>query len=140
MGIVNKKEQTMTTAIYQELSPQEKWQIGAFGATEAQVQECITEYLGRKSSWRVVVDMLNSAWARANEADFEEARQTLNRVKLAIDRFYCADEPGFFRTQPGQAYSVLSDAQELLAMEDIRGAQMCIDEAATLIMTYEEMR
>jgi hypothetical protein len=140
MGIVNKKEQTMTTAIYADLTPQEKWQIGAFGATEAQVQECITEYLGRKSSWRVVVDMLNSAWVRANEADFEEARQTLNRVKLAIDRFYCADEPDFFQTQPGRAYSILSDAQELLAMEDIRGAQMCIDEAVTLIMTHEEVR
>ena len=42
---------------YTEMTEQQQWQIRAYGATEAQVQECITEYLNRKSSWRVVVDM-----------------------------------------------------------------------------------
>lgn len=130
----------MTTAIYDELTPQEKWQVSAYGATLAQVREALASYQPRRSQLRVVLDMLNHAWRSANDGDAEEARQTLNRVKLAISDWYGGDERGFFDTDAGRAFSILSDAQELLGMDSIRDAQMCIDQASNLISVHEGAR
>ena len=126
------------TQLYAEMTDQQKWQVRAYGATEAQVQECITEYLNRKSPFTIVVDMMMSAWREANGGLIADAVQTLNRTKLAIDRFYAdPSDRGFFERPAGRAYSLLSDVQELLDMQDIRRAQMCIDDAMAFMVQQE---
>jgi hypothetical protein len=119
----------MTTAIYQELSPREKWQIGAYGATEAQVKSALLSYLDRRTQRQVVIDLMNSGWTDINFGQLEDARQVLNRAKLAIMEWFGGDDRDFFLTYAGQAMSALSDAQELIGMEDTRRAQMSIDTA-----------
>lgn len=126
------------TQLYEQLTAEQKWQIGAYGATESQVQECITEYLNRKSPFTIVADMMLSAWKEANHGQTVDAVQTLNRTKLAINRFYPGEDRAFFETPAGRAYSILSDAQELLEMEDIRRAQMCIDDAVAFMVQQEK--
>lgn len=130
----------MTTSIYDELSPQEKRQVGAYGATVEQVRETLASYQPRRSRFRVVSDLLKHAWIAANHDDVEEARQTVNRVKLAISDWFGGDDRDFFETDAGRAFSILSDAQELMMMGDIREAQMCIDQASTYMMTHEGVR
>lgn len=126
------------TQLYTEMTDQQKWQVRAYGATESQVQECITEYLNRKTPFTIVADMMMSAWREANGGQIADAVQTLNRAKLAIDRFYAdPSDRGFFERPAGRAYSILSDAQELLDMQDIRRAQMCIDDALAFITQQE---
>ena len=126
------------TQFYTEMTQQQQWQVRAYGATEAQVQECLTEYLNRKSPFTIVADLMLSAWSEANHGLMADAVQTLNRAKLAIDRFYRGDDRGFYETNAGRAYSILSDAQELLEMEDIRRAQMCIDDAVAFMVQQEK--
>ena len=65
VGIVDKKEQMMTQ-LYTDLTEQQQWQIRAYGATQAQVDECLTEYLRRKTPFTIVTDMMMSAWREAN--------------------------------------------------------------------------
>jgi hypothetical protein len=119
----------MTTAIYEELTAQEKWQIRAYGSTEAQVRDALQSYLDRRSQRQVVIDLMNSGWSDINFGDLEDARQILNRAKLAIMEWFGGDDRDFFMTYPGMAMSALSDAQELIGMEDTRRAQMSIDTA-----------
>lgn len=131
----------MTTAIYDQLTPQERWQVGAYGATVEQVRETLASYQPRRSKLRIVSDLLNHAWVSANQNDPEEARQTVNRAKLAISDWYDnGGDRGFFESDAGRAFSILSDAQELLMMEDIRRAQMCIDKAIDYIIAHEGVR
>jgi len=130
----------MTTVVYDQLTEQQKWQIRAYGATVEQVREALASYQPRRSRFRVVSDLLKHAWISANHDDVEEARQTVNRAKLAISDWFGGDDRDFFETDAGRAFSILSDAQELLSMDDIRGAQMCIDQASTYMMTHEEVR
>ena len=125
------------TQLYTEMTEQQQWQMRAYGATEAQVQECLTEYLNRKSPFTIVADMMMSAWREANGGLIADAVQTLNRTKLAIDRFYRGEGRGFFETQAGRAYSHLSDVQELLEMGEIRPAQMCLDDCLAFITQQE---
>ena len=126
------------TQLYDNMTDQQKWQIGAYGATEAQVQECITEYLNRKTPFTIVADMMMSAWREANDGLINDAVQTLNRTKLAIDRFYPGEDRAFFETPAGRAYSTLSDSQELLEQGDIRRGQYCIDEAQAFMVQQEK--
>jgi hypothetical protein len=130
----------MTSEIYDRLTAQEKWQIGAYGATVEQVREALASYLPQRPKLRVVLDLLNHAWVAANDQDLDESRQTLNRAKMAISDWYGGDERGFFDTDAGRAFSILSDAQELLEMKDIRNVQMCIDGASNLISVHEGVR
>ena len=126
------------TQLYTEMTDQQRWQVRAYGATEEQVQECITEYLRRKTPFTIVSDMMMSAWREANHGLTADAVQTLNRTKLAIDRFYAdPSDRGFFERPAGRAYSILSDAQELLSMEDVRRAQVCIDDALAFMTAQE---
>jgi len=119
------------------MTDQQKWQVRAYGATESQVQECITEYLNRKTPFTIVADMMMSAWREANSGLTTDAVQTINRTKLAIDRFYRGEDRGFFETQAGRAYSHLSNVQELLEMGEIRPAQMCLDDCLAFMTAQE---
>ena len=123
----------MTTAIYQELSAQEKWEVSAYGATESQVREALASYLDRRNQRQIVIDLMNGAWADINEDRLEDARQILNRAKLAIMEWFGGDERDFSLTYAGHAMSCLSDAQELLLWEDTRRAQNCIDTATAFM-------
>ena len=123
--------------LYTDLTEQQQWQIRAYGATQAQVDECLTEYLRRKTPSTIVTDMMMSAWREANGGLIADAVQTCNRAKLAIDRFYRGEDRGFFETQAGRAYSHLSDVQELLEMGEIRPAQMCLDDCVAFMVAQE---
>jgi uncharacterized protein YcgL (UPF0745 family) len=130
---VNEQEHAMATAIYEALTEQEKRQVRMFGATREDVDAAVDSYLETLSPKQVVMHMLMSAWRELNWGQVEDARQTLNRVKVTIQRFYTGDERGFFFEPEGQAYSILSDAQHLMEYEDIVRAKMCIDEAHQMI-------
>jgi len=123
----------MTTAIFDRLSDVEKREIRMFGATRDQVDEAVDSYLRTRSPRQIVTDMLMSAWREANWGELEDARQTLNRVKITIQRFYSGPERGFFFEPEGEAFSILSDAQHLMAHDDVIRAKMCMDEAVQLI-------
>lgn len=130
----------MTTAIFDRLSDSEKREIRMFGTTRDQVDEAVDSYLPTRTPKRIITDMLMSAWREANWGELEDARQTLNRVKVTIQRFYIGNDRGFFSEPEGQAYSILSDSQELMAMDDVIRAKMCIDEAVQLISTGGNIR
>ena len=130
----------MTTAIFDELSDVEKREIRMFGATRDQVDEAVDSYLQTRSPRQIVTDMLMSAWREVNWGEVEDARQTLNRVKVTIQRFYIGNDRGFFSEPEGQAYSILSDAQELMAMHDLAQARAYMDEAVKLISTGGNIR
>ncbi len=123
----------MATAIFDRLSDVEKREIRMFGATRDQVDEAVDSYLRTRSPRQIVTDMLMSAWREANWGELEDARQTLNRVKITIQRFYSGPERGFFFEPEGEAFSILSDAQHLMAHDDVIRAKMCMDEAVQLI-------
>ena len=123
----------MSTAIYEELTDVEKREVRMFGATREQVEEAVTSYLDTRKPRQIIEEMLGAAWREANWGELEDARQTLNRAKITIQRFYTGDERGFFFEPEGQAYSVLSDAQYNMEMDAVVSAKMCIDEAIQLI-------
>jgi hypothetical protein len=135
MGIVNEEEQTMSTAFYDALTDDQKREIRMFGATRRDVDAAVDSYLETRSPKQVIMHMLMSAWSELNWGQTEDARQTLNRVKVTIRRFYRADDGarGFFFKPEGQAYSILSDAQFLMERDDATRAKMCIDEAHQMI-------
>ena len=130
----------MTTAIFDQLSDSEKREIRMFGATRDQVDEAVDSYLRTRSPRQIVTDMLMSARREASWGFPEDARQTLNRVKITIQRFFIGNDRGFFSEPEGQAYSILSDAQELMAMHDLAQARACIDEAHELISAGGNIR
>ena len=119
----------MTTVAYDQMDSRQRAQVRMFGALRADVDAAVDSYLRFKSPKKVVTDMIMSAWGEANHGDVEDARQTLNRVKVTIQRFYTGEERGFFGDPEGEAYSYLSDAQEMLAHDDLVRAKMCMDEA-----------
>jgi hypothetical protein len=128
---VNNKEQAMTTAIYEALTDDQKREVRMFGATRREVDAAVDGYLETRTPKQVIMHMLMSAWKELNWGETEDARQTLNRVKVTIRRFYRAEDGarGFFFKPEGEAYSILSDAQFLMERDDVIRAKMCIDEA-----------
>jgi hypothetical protein len=133
----------MTTAIYDALTDDQKREVRMFGATREQVDAAVDSYLTAGfgvTPKAVVMHMLMSAWKELNWAQTEDARQTLNRVKVTIQRFYTGDERGFFFEPEGEAYSILSDAQHLMERDDVIRAKMCIDEAHQKIETGGNIR
>jgi len=132
----------MTTAIYEALTEDQKREIRMFGATRRDVDAAVDSYLATQSPKQVIMHMLMSAWSEANHGDVEDARQTLNRVKVTIRRFYRADDGarGFFFKPEGEAYSILSDAQFLMERDDVIRAKMCIDEAHQMIESGVNIR
>jgi hypothetical protein len=142
LDIMTLKEQTMSTAIYDALTDQERREVRMFGATRKQVDEAVSSYLVVKSPKEVVMEMLMAAWREANWGELEDSRQTLNRAKITIRRFYRADDGarGFFFKPEGEAYSILSDAQFLMEHDDVVRAKMCIDEAHQMIESGVNIR
>jgi len=139
---VNNKEQAMTTAIYEALTEDQKREIRMFGATRRDVDAAVDSYLETRTPKQVIMHMLMSAWSELNWGEMEDARQTLNRVKVTIRRFYRADDGarGFFFKPEGEAYSILSDAQFLMEHDDAVRAKMCIDEAHQMIESGVNIR
>ncbi len=123
----------MSTAVYDALSDQQKREVRMFGATREQVEVAVASYLATRQPKQIIEEMLSAAWRDANWGELEDARQTLNRVKITIQRFYLGNERDFFFDPEGQAYSILSDAQQLMEYDDVVRAKMCIDEAIQLI-------
>lgn len=132
----------MSTAIYEALTEDQKREIRMFGATRKQVNAAVDSYLETQSPKQVIMHMLMSAWSELNWGQTEDARQTLNRVKVTIRRFYSADDGarGFFFKPEGEAYSILSDAQFLMERDDVIRAKMCIDEAHQMIESGVNIR
>ena len=124
--------------MYQELTKQEQWQVRAYGATEAQVREALSSYLRTRGQLQVVTDIAMSAWTDINRGEYDDAVQALNRAKLAITEWFDGDNRDFFMTRAGQAMGALSDAQELIGMEDYRRAQMCVDTAVEFMRGYDK--
>jgi len=132
---VNNKEQAMTTAIYEALTDDQKREVRMFGATRRDVDAAVDSYLATRTPKQVIMHMLMSAWSELNWGQAEDARQTLNRVKVTIRRFYRADDGarGFFFKPEGEAYSILSDAQFHMERDDVIRAKLCIDQAHQMI-------
>jgi hypothetical protein len=139
---VNNKEQAMTTAIYEALTDDQKREVRMFGATRRDVDAAVDSYLETRTQKQVIMHMLMSAWREANWGELEDARQTLNRVKVTIRRFYRAEDGarGFFFKPEGEAYGILSDAQFLMERDDVIRAKMCIDEAHQMIESGVNIR
>jgi len=127
------KEQAMSTAVYDALTDSQKREVRMFGATREQVEVAVASYLATRQPKQIIEEMLGAAWREANWGELEDARQTLNRVKITIQRFYLGNERDFFFDPEGQAYSILSDAQHLMEYDDVVRAKMCIDEAIRFI-------
>ncbi len=132
----------MTTAIYQALTDDQKREVRMFGATRKDVDAAVDSYLATRTRKQVIMHMLMSAWKELNWGETEDARQTLNRVKVTIRRFYRADDGarGFFFKPEGEAFSMLSDAQFLMERDDVIRAKMCIDEAHQMIESGVNIR
>jgi hypothetical protein len=132
----------MTTAIYEALTEDQKREVRMFGATRRDVDAAVDSYLATQSPKQVIMHMLMSAWSELNWDQAEDARQTLNRVKVTIRRFYRAEDGarGFFFKPEGEAFSMLSDAQFLMERDDVIRAKMCIDEAHQKIETGGNIR
>ena len=123
----------MSTAVYDALTDSQKREVRMFGATREQVEVAVASYLATRQPKQIIEEMLGAAWREANWGELEDARQTLNRVKITIQRFYLGNERDFFFDPEGQAYSILSDAQHLMEYDDVVRAKMCIDEAIRFI-------
>jgi hypothetical protein len=140
--MLTKTEYIMTTAIYEALTDDQKREVRMFGTTRRDVDAAVDSYLATQSPKQVIMHMLMSAWSELNWGELEDARQTLNRVKVTIRRFYRAEDGarGFFFKPEGEAYSILSDAQFLMERDDVIRAKMCIDEAHQLIESGVNIR
>jgi hypothetical protein len=143
--MLTKTEHIMTTAIYDALTDDQKREVRMFGATRQDVDAAVDSYLTTGfgvTPKQVIMHMLMSAWSELNWGETEDARQTLNRVKVTIRRFYRADDGarGFFFKPEGEAYSILSDAQFLMERDDAVRAKMCIDEAHQMIESGVNIR
>ena len=82
----------MTTAIYNELTQQEKSEVRMFGCTVAQMREAVEESLTFRFAGPAMMAMSLMSDAQEEilrELD-EDARQTLNRAKWILST-YCME-------------------------------------------------
>ena len=84
----------MTTAIYNELTQQEKSEVRMFGCTVAQMREAIEESLTFRFAGPAMMAMSLMSDAQeeiVRELD-EDARQTLNRAKWILSTYCMQDK------------------------------------------------
>jgi len=83
----------MTTAIYNELTQQEKSEVRMFGCTVAQMREAIEESLTFRFAGPAMMAMslMSDAQEEILRELNEDARQTLNRAKWILST-YCMQE------------------------------------------------
>ena len=82
----------MTTAIYNELTQQEKSEVRMFGCTVAQMREAVEESLTFRFSGPAMyaMSLMSDAQEEILRDMNEDARQTLNRAKWILST-YCMD-------------------------------------------------
>jgi hypothetical protein len=82
----------MTTAIYNELTQQEKSEVRMFGCTVAQMREAVEESLTFRFAGPAMyaMSMMSDAQEEILRELDEDARQTLNRAKWILST-YCMD-------------------------------------------------
>ena len=75
----------MTTAIYNQLTDQEKRQVTMFGCTEAQMRDAVEDSLTFRFQGPafMAASLMSDAQEELN-FDIEAARQTLNRAKWIL--------------------------------------------------------
>jgi len=84
----------MTTAIYNELTQQEKSEVRMFGCTVAQMREAVEESLTFRFAGPAMMAMSLMSDAQeeiVRELD-EDARQTLNRAKWILSTYCMKDK------------------------------------------------
>ncbi len=82
----------MTTAIYNELTQQEKSEVRMFGCTVAQMREAVEESLTFRFAGPAMyaMSLMSDAQEEILRELDEDARQTLNRAKWILST-YCMD-------------------------------------------------
>jgi len=82
----------MTTAIYNELTQQEKSEVRMFGCTVAQMREAVEESLTFRFAGPAMyaMSMMSDAQEEILRGLDEDARQTLNRAKWILST-YCME-------------------------------------------------
>jgi len=82
----------MTTAIYNELTQQEKSEVRMFGCTVAQMREAVEESLTFRFAGPAMyaMSMMSDAQEEILRDMNEDARQTLNRAKWILST-YCME-------------------------------------------------
>ena len=82
----------MTTAIYNELTQQEKSEVRMFGCTVAQMRESVEESLTFRFAGPAMyaMSMMSDAQEEILRDMNEDARQTLNRAKWILST-YCME-------------------------------------------------
>jgi hypothetical protein len=83
----------MTTAIYNELTQQEKSEVRMFGCTVAQMREAVEESLTFRFAGPAMyaMSMMSDAQEEILRELDEDARQTLNRAKWILST-YCMED------------------------------------------------
>jgi hypothetical protein len=83
----------MTTAIYNELTQQEKSEVRMFGCTVAQMREAVEESLTFRFAGPAMfaMSLMSDAQEEILRELDEDARQTLNRAKWILST-YCMQE------------------------------------------------
>jgi len=89
----------MTTAIYNELTEQEKRQVRMFGCTEQQMREAVEQSLTFRFSGAGMMamsilsdaqEMISTEYGEVDSMRAEDARQAINRAKWIIST-YCME-------------------------------------------------
>lgn len=91
----------MTTAIYNQLTEQEKRQVRMYGCTEAQMREAVEEsftFRFQGAAFMVmslmsdVQEQINDEYGEVDWNRREDARQTLNRAKWILSTYCMKDK------------------------------------------------
>jgi len=84
----------MTTAIYNELTQQEKSEVRMFGCTVAQMREAVEESLTFRFAGPAMMAMslMSDAQEEIVRDLDEDARQTLNRAKWILSTYCMQDK------------------------------------------------
>jgi hypothetical protein len=91
----------MTTAIYNELTQQEKSEVRMFGCTVAQMREAVEQSLTFRFSGAGMMamsilsdaqEMISTEYGEVDSMRAEDARQAINRAKWIISTYCMKDK------------------------------------------------